>query len=139
MTTIGTLLIWVALSFGVTAAAAALYGRYRTPPALLTGPAICQLEANGCQVLFRTQLAALLGIPNSLLGLVLYCLVAVGLAAGWPERLLLAAATLALAMSVYLGYRLLRDRLECRVCWTGHLANTMLWLGLLLRTTERAG
>lgn len=139
MATIGTLLTWAALPLGVAAAAAALYGRYRTLPAFLTGPAICRLEANGCQVLFRTRLAALLGVPNSLLGLILYALVAVGLVAGWPRTLLLAAATAALAMSVYLGYRLLRDRLECRVCWTGHVANTLLWLGLLLQITEHRG
>jgi uncharacterized membrane protein len=138
LSTIGTLLAWVALPVGVAAAAAALYGRYRTLPAFLTGPAICRLEANGCQVLFRTRLAALLGVPNSLLGVLLYGLIVIGLVVGWPRALLLAAATAALAMSVYLGYRLVRDRLECRICWTGHAANLLLWLGLVAQTVELA-
>jgi hypothetical protein len=68
----------------------------------------------------------------------LYGFVALGLAAGWPSGLLLAAATAALAMSIYLGHRLVRDRLECRICWTGHAANLLLWLGLVAQTVEQA-
>ncbi len=131
MRTVAAILIWTALPVGVAAAAAALYGRYRALPALLTGPTICRLEDNGCQVLFRTPLAAVLGVPNSLLGLVFYALVATGLVAGWPVRLFLLAATFALGSSAYLGFRLIHDRLECRICWTGHMANALLWLGLL--------
>lgn len=124
-------MICTALPVGMAAAAAALYGRHRTLPAFLTGPTICRLEDNGCQALFRTPLAAVLGVPNSLLGLIFYLLVGVGLTAGWPTGLLLLAATLALGLSGYLGFRLIRDRLECRVCWTGHAANALLWLGLV--------
>jgi len=132
MRTLASTLIWTALPVGTAAAAAALYGRYRALPAFLTGPTICRLEDNGCQALFRTPLAAVFGVPNSLLGLLLYPLVGFGLAADWPIRLLFAAASLALGLSAYLGFRLIRDRLECRVCWTGHAANALLWLGLLL-------
>lgn len=137
--TLTTTAVWIALGMGTAASAAALYGRYRTLPAWLTGPAICRLEANGCAVLFRTPLAAILGVPNSLLGALFYPLTALGLVLGWPLPLLLAAATAALAMSGYLAFRLLRDRLECRVCWTGHAANLLLWAGLLVAwaTTKR--
>ena len=45
----------------------------------------------------------------------------------------LAGASAALAMSLYLAWVLIRDRLECRICWTGHAANAALWLGLALR------
>jgi uncharacterized membrane protein len=130
--TVGAILVWLALPVGIAAAAAALYGRYKTLPAFLTGPAICRLDDNGCGVLFRTRVAALLGVPNALLGLLLYALIAVGLLLRWPSGLLFAAATGALAMSGYLAFRLIRDRLECRVCWTGHAANALLWVGLLL-------
>lgn len=131
MQTLAPVMIWTALPLGTAAAAAALYGRYRTLPAFLTGPTICQLEDNGCQALFRTPLAAVLGIPNSLLGLLFYALLAGGLAAAWPIWLLLSAATFALGLSAYLAFRLVRDQLECRVCWTGHAANALLWLGLI--------
>ncbi len=130
------ILTWIALSVGTITAAAALYGRYRALPAFLTGPAVCRLEDNGCVALFRTPLAALLGVPNSLLGLFLYGFVAAGLLWRWPSGLLVAAASAALAMSIYLAARLLGDRLECRICWTGHAANAALWAALLARLIE---
>jgi uncharacterized membrane protein len=126
-------LVWGGLGLGLVAACAALYGRYRTLPALLTGPEICRLEDNGCQVLFRTRNAALLRVPNAALGIACYALIAIGLARGWPASLLFAGASAALAMSVWLAFILVRDRLECRICWAGHAANAALWLGLGLK------
>jgi len=129
-------LVAFGLGLGALAAAAALYGRYRTLPAFLTGPAVCTLDAaNGCHVLFRTRFAALLGVPNAALGLAGYAAILCGLVLGWPTRLLLAASAAALAMTVYLAYVLLRDKLQCRICWAGHLANLSLFLGLLLKLT----
>jgi uncharacterized membrane protein len=130
---VAAILVWTGLIAGFAAAGAALYGRYRTLPAALTGPMVCKLDdANGCQVLFRTRNAALLGVPNGLLGIACYVSIAIGLVRGWPTALLLAGASAALTMSVYLAYVLIRDRLECRVCWTGHFANAVLWIGLAL-------
>jgi uncharacterized membrane protein len=129
-----TVIVWAALGVGMAAACAAFYGRYRTLPASLTGPEVCKLdEVNGCQVLFRTRYAALLGVPNSLLGVLYYPLVAAGLLAGWPVSLLMAGASAAGAMSIYLAYVLSRDGLDCRICWAGHLANAALWLGFALK------
>jgi uncharacterized membrane protein len=124
---------WAAVTLGFLAAAAALYGRYRTLPAFLTGPAVCQLEAGGCQVLFRTPTAALLKVPNAVLGIDLYCGMALGLLADWPVRWLLVPVTAALAMSIYLARYLLVNKLQCRICWVGHLANYALWLSLCAR------
>jgi hypothetical protein len=39
----------------------------------------------------------------------------------------------AVAMSTFLGYSLISNRHECRICWTGHVANATL---LLLFLTE---
>ncbi len=138
MTGIGwfDLTLGTGLIAGAAAAAAALYGRYRELPALLTGPTICRTEASGCQVLFRSPNAALLGVPNSLLALLFYPALAVGLAAGWPEPILAAGATAALAMSVRLGAGLIRRRLECRICWTGHIANFLIWIALAVRVVQ---
>jgi uncharacterized membrane protein len=131
---IATILVCFGMAAGFASACAALYGRYRLLPAVLTGPVVCKLDdANGCQVLFRTRYAAVLGVPNAALGIACYALIAIGLACGWPTWFLFAAASAALAMSVYLAYVLVRDRLECRICWTGHFANAALWLGLGLR------
>jgi uncharacterized membrane protein len=121
-----------ALAVGVAAAAAALYGRYAILPAFLTGPKVCKLDAGGCQVLFRTRAAALLGVPNAALGLLLYTLLAVGLAAGWSHLWMLLAATPALLMSLHLARLLLANHLECRICWAGHAANALLWTTFLV-------
>jgi uncharacterized membrane protein len=128
-----SILIWIALLLGAAASAAALWGHYRELPGWLTGPEICQLEAGGCAVLFRTPRAALLGFPNAALGLALYLLLAAGLALDWPPLLLFAMTIPAVAMSVFLGYSLLSRGLQCRICWTGHLANAALFLLLAVR------
>lgn len=127
------LVLDAACLLGWLTALVALYGRYRTLPGWLTGPNICRLEDGGCGVLFRTREAALLGVPNSLLGSFYYPLLAFGLRAAWPLPLLLAAASFAFGMTVWLGWFLLSRKLECRVCWTGHFTNAFIWLVLAAR------
>jgi uncharacterized membrane protein len=123
-------LIWAALIAGACASAAALYGHYLVLPGWLTGPEICQLEDGGCQVLFRTPRARLLGVPNAALGVVLYTVLAVGVVLNWPPLFLFALTWPALAMSIVLGYSLISNRRQCRICWTGHAANLTLFIAL---------
>ena len=126
------MIAWVALLVGAMASAAALYGHYRVLPGWLTGPRICRLEHGGCAVLFRSPRAKLLGVPNALLGLVLYGVVALGMMLGWPPPILAAMTLPAVAMSVFLGYSLLANGRECRICWAGHIANGVLFVTLVL-------
>lgn len=121
------MIAWIALLVGAAASAAALYGHYRVLPGWLTGPRICRLEHGGCAVLFRSPRASLLGIPNALLGLVLYAVVALGMILDWPSPILAAMTLPAVAMSVFLGYSLLANGRECRICWAGHFANAVLF------------
>jgi uncharacterized membrane protein len=125
-----TVIIWVAIAAGACASAAALYGYYLVLPGWLTGPEICQLEAGGCQVLFRTPRARLLGVPNASLGVLLYALLAAGLLLDWPRLLLFAMTWPALAMSAVLAYSLIANRRQCRICWAGHVANAVLFVAL---------
>ena len=126
-------LIWIALLAGSAASTAALYGHYRVLPAWLTGPEVCQLEHGGCAVLFRTPRAALLGVPNALFGVMLYLLLAIGLILEWPTWWLFVMTIPAVAMSAFLGWSLISRRLQCRICWTGHVANFVLAIALGLR------
>lgn len=126
-------LIVVALLLGACAAAAALWGYYRELPGWMTGPEICRLEAGGCAILFRTPRAALLGVPNASLGLLLYALLAAGLLLNWPASYLFAMTLPAVAMSAFLGWSLWSRHLQCRICWTGHFANFTLGVLLFLR------
>jgi uncharacterized membrane protein len=125
--------IWIALAAGAAAAAAALYGHYRVLPAWLTGPEVCLMEDGGCAVLFRAPRSRLLGVPNALLGVLLYALLAIGLVLEWPAWLLFAMTLPAVAMSAFLGYSLLSRGLQCRICWTGHVANAALAVLLFAR------
>jgi uncharacterized membrane protein len=121
---------WLALFGGACASAAALYGHYRTLPAFLTGPDICRLEHGGCTVLFRNPRSRLLGVPNAALGLVLYALLSAGLLLHWPPPLLFAMTIPAVAMSGFLGWSLIRNGYQCRICWTGHISNAVLFIRL---------
>lgn len=127
------ILVWAALVGGACASAAALYGHHRTLPAFLTGPEICQLEHGGCAVLFRNPRSRLLGVPNAALGLTLYALLAAGLLLQWPPAFLVAMTMPALAMSAFLGWSLIRNGRQCRICWIGHVSNAVLFAALAIR------
>ena len=118
---------------GAAAASAALYGHYRVLPAWLTGPEVCLMEDGGCAVLFRSPRASLLGVPNALLGVLLYALLAIGLVLHWPAWMLFVMTLPAVAMSIVLGYGLITRKLQCRICWTGHVANAILALTLSMQ------
>lgn len=133
---VSAVLIWLALTGGAVAAAAALYGHYRVLPAWLTGPEICRLEDGGCSVLFRSPRAALLGVPNAALGVLLYALLAAGVLLGWPPWLLLVMTAPAVAMSAFLGWSLIANGHECRICWAGHVSNAILFVVFLMRAME---
>ena len=129
-------LIWIALVVGAAASAAALYGHYFVLPGWLTGPEICRLEHGGCAVLFRSPRARLLGVPNAALGLCVYALLAVGLVLDWPPVLLFAMSAPAVAMSGFLGYSLITNKRQCRICWAGHIANAVLFVLLAVRVVR---
>ena len=132
---VSEVVVWLALAGGAAAAAAALYGHYRVLPGWLTGPEICRLEDGGCGVLFRSPRAALLGVPNAALGLLLYALLAAGVLLGAPPWLLLVMTAPAVAMSAFLGWSLISNGHECRICWTGHVSNAILFLLFLFNAT----
>ncbi len=128
--------IWIALAAGAAAAAAALYGHYRVLPGWLTGPEICQLDNGGCTVLFRSPRSRLLGVPNAALGVTLYALLALGLILDWPPALLLIMTVPSVVMSAFLGYSLIANGHECRICWTGHMANLTLLIAFAVRAAR---
>jgi uncharacterized membrane protein len=103
-------------------------------PGWLTGPEVCRLEHGGCGVLFRSPRAALLGVPNAALGLALYALLATGLLVRAPSWVLLTMTLPAVAMSAFLGWSLIVNGHQCRICWTGHISNAVLFVMLLYRT-----
>jgi hypothetical protein len=69
-------------------------------------------------------------VPNAALGVLLYVILAAGLIVGAPAVLLWVLTWPAVAMSAFLGYGLIVNRRQCRICWTGHVANAVLFLAL---------
>jgi membrane protein implicated in regulation of membrane protease activity len=63
----------------------------------------------------------------------LYALLAVGLLFDWPPLWLFVMTLPAIVMSAFLGWSLVSRRLQCRICWTGHVANALLAIALGLR------
>jgi len=96
------------------------------------------MEHGGCAVLFRSPRASLLGVPNALLGVGLYLLLAAGLLLRWPPMLMFVMVLPAVAMSAFLGYSLITRNLQCRICWTGHAANAVLAITLFARAVPFA-
>ena len=90
----------------------------------------------GARYFFRSPRSRLLGIPNALLGLTLDRMLATGLLLGWPPALLLLMMVPALAMSAFLGASLIARHLQCRICWTGHIANAALAIDLAARAVD---
>jgi uncharacterized membrane protein len=86
--------------------------------------------ADDLQAGTRRLRGRLLGVPNAALGLLLYAALAAALLLELPPLLLLAMTAPAVAMSAFLGYSLLANRRECRICWVGHFANAALFLML---------
>jgi uncharacterized membrane protein len=125
-------ILWLAICTGMAAALTAFYGHYKTLPEFLTGPMICETDLR-CSTLFKKKEASLLGIPNAFLGVLLYSFLAIGLQAHFPIWLLLCAASCGLAMSIYLGFNLIRNKRQCRICWTGHISNSIIWLTLVTK------
>jgi len=93
-------------------------------------------ELTEASVVQRPAARVLGGVPNAWLGLAYYALLAAALPflgnhSVWVVAL--AAAALAAAMSLYLGYSLLFvTRMPCPYCWTSHAVNWLLALLLFL-------
>ena len=132
-------LIWLALLGGTAAAAARVVRPLLCPARLADGagdlPAR-RTAAAPCSSAVRAS--ALLGIPNATLGLALYALLAAGLLLHVPSWQLLTMTFPAVAMSAFLGRSLIVNGHQCRICWTGHISNAVLFVVLLARVLRAA-
>lgn len=68
------------------------------------------------------------GIPNAAFGLAYYALAFLAVATSLQILLVIAtaASVVALATSIYLAVKLVRQQLECSRCWTAHAVNALL-------------
>lgn len=126
-----TLLVLIILGF--VAALLALIGRYFKLPAFLTGPLVCQLKEGGCIELFRSPRAVIMGIPMSFFACLFYPILAYGWVYNWPKWLMVAGASVCLMMSVKMGIGLIKRKLQCRICWAGHIINLMIWVQVIVK------
>ncbi len=113
----------------------AYYGRIKK--ARWVPEILCAREGSNCVTVVQTPYARVLGVPNSLLGIVYYLLVIVWALAGpviptmgWA---LIGASAATVVLGFYLIYSL-RHKLyiDCPLCYTAHAINAVLLVLLIL-------
>jgi uncharacterized membrane protein len=100
-------------------------------------PNICRLEEHTCQTVLGTKYARVFGVPNSLLGVGYYVIVAAVLLVGGSASAftiaLLAVAWFTVALGVVLAYSLFFIvKIPCPLCLTAHTINLALAILLTL-------
>ena len=102
-------------------------------------PAFCRLGEQTCASIVFTPRARVFGVPNSLLGQIYYSALLIGSPLGVLDRpdlfrLYLGASLVTVGLAIYLSYSLLFiTRVPCKLCFTSHGINVVIFGLLLLR------
>jgi uncharacterized membrane protein len=126
----------------------AYYGRIKK--ARWVPELFCAREGSSCVTVVQTKYARVFGVPNSLLGIIYYCLLMIGVTDGWSfgidlhfqatyivlslgHALMILASAVTVALGFYLIYAL-RTKLHthCPLCYLGHAINATLFIILIL-------
>lgn len=95
-------------------------------------PRACRMGEDTCRLVLDHRDAKLIGIPNSLVGVLYYSVVCVAAVAGFPPPLhvpLQLASWAAVGFGLYLTYSLVyRVRIVCLLCMVSHALNLVLAL-----------
>lgn len=100
-------------------------------------PGFCRMGKATCASVVFTPRARVFGVPNSLLGQIYYLCLVAGLWAGrlWEAPVLgiaLGISFLTVLLGIYLTHSLLfRTRIPCKLCFTSHAINGVIFLLLL--------
>lgn len=105
-------------------------------PDVVFVPAFCRMDKSTCQLVVHHPDAAVLGLPNSLLGIGYYLfLILVGIGIDSPTMVLsaLLSSWVAVALGVYLVYALfLKIKALCLLCLLSHILNLVIALWFTL-------
>jgi len=89
-------------------------------------PAFCRVDEQACMKILYTPSARVLGIPNSILGLVYYLSI-IFLPLPDFQLALLIASIFSVGLGMYLTHALLMKlRVSCALCFTAHIINLMI-------------
>lgn len=132
-----TLLLLVAVAAGFVIAAFFTLVTYGVvPPDGKFVPQFCRMDRGTCMTVLGHHDARLLGVPNSLVGVLFYILVAASAVAGSGNALrmvVMIAAWIAVGSGVYLTYSLLvKIRIRCALCFASHSLNLLIALLMLI-------
>ena len=101
-------------------------------------PRICRMDESTCRYIIRTPYSKVLGVQNSVLGLIYYvCVMAIALgssvqATGLFYELVIAISIGTFLFSIYLTYSLLvKLRMNCILCFASHALNMLIMLLLI--------
>ena len=98
---------------------------------------LCAREGSSCVTVVQTPYARVVGLPNSLLGIIYYAVLILwtavsALAPAWFIWLLIAASAVTVVLGFYLVYALnVKLRTHCPLCYMGHAINAMLFVLLI--------
>lgn len=100
------------------------------PPDARWIPPLCRMGERSCRLVLDHRDAKVIGIPNSLVGVLYYSVVCVAVVAGVPPPLhvpLQLASWAAVGLGFYLTYSLVyRVRVLCLLCMVSHALNLAL-------------
>ncbi len=135
----GSLLIVAASAAGFLIAGYLTLTFYHVVPASARFvPAFCRIREDVCLRVLEHPDARLLGVPNSLVGIVYYMvtiLYAAGVLPAQAGRAVMVASWLSVVAAVYLGASLmLKIRIGCPLCMTAHALN--LALAVMITVSE---
>ncbi len=100
-------------------------------------PAFCRMEKQACMRILDTQEAKVLGVPNSILGLLYYGAILL-VPIDSIDVLFLVASIFSVGLGMYLVHALVyRLKMHCPLCYTAHGINLVIANLFIVRTMER--
>ena len=100
-------------------------------------PAFCRMEKQACMKILDTREAKVLGVPNSILGLLYYGAILL-VPIDSIEILFLVASIFSVGLGMYLVHALVyRLKMHCPLCYTAHGINLVIANLFIVRTMQR--
>ena len=99
-------------------------------------PAFCRMEKGACMRILDTREAKVLGVPNSVLGMLYYAAI-LFVPIGSVEVLFLVASIFSVGLGMYLVHALVyRLKTHCPLCYTAHGINLIIANLFIVRTMQ---
>ena len=96
-------------------------------------PPICRMDEQTCEYVIHTSYARLLGIPNSVFGIIFYTIICIAVLIDgmrtnvFINKVIILGSIGTVAASIYLAYVLIvKVKVRCVLCFTIHILNVII-------------